>query len=259
LIRNINIICIIFSLIIINGFCNNANSKEFTVGWELWYPYQFHNKKDELTGIDIEIFNLISDQAGMDISYVELPWQRHLLYIKVGKIDVAFGASYSEEREKTGYFTVPYRTEQVKLFVLKGRAKNIKLISLADLRNTDFLIGVENGYYYGEEYEKLTHDETFKAQINVVTDIEQNVKMLLKGHLDGFFADPITMKSFEEKYQLEGKFEVHPLPIYKSNIHIMLSKKSFNKQQLENINKAILDVKANGKLDKIINKWSNKQ
>jgi len=188
----------------------------------------------------------------MSISYVELPWQRHLMYIKSGLVDIAFGASYTKEREQTAYFSIPYRKESVSLFVKKGTAKTIKLKKLNKLINSDYLIGVENGYYYGEEYLQLKKNPEFMARIHGVLDIEQNVKMLLKGHIDGFLADPITMQAFVIKYKLQDKFEVHSLPIYQSDIYIMLSKKNHNISELDKINDAILSLKQSGQLAEII-------
>ena len=107
----------LFSLILC--FILPAQSKEFVVGWELWYPYQFHNNESKLTGVDVEIFNLIAKKADMTISYVELPWQRHLMYIQNGMVDIAFGASHTEERAKTAHFSLGYRKEKVNLFVKK--------------------------------------------------------------------------------------------------------------------------------------------
>ena len=233
-----------------------AYSQDFSVGWELWYPYQFHNEANELTGVDIEAFNLISNKAGMSISYVELPWQRHLMYIKSGVVDIAFGASHTNGREKTAYFSVPYRKELVNFFVRKGTSQSIKLKELSDLTDSEYLIGVENGYYYGKEYEKLKTVPEFIARINSVLDIEQNVKMLLKGHIDGFLADPMSMQSFVKKYKLEGEFEMHPLPIYQGDIYIMLSKKTCTDADLVKINQAITTLKQNGKLEEIIKRWS---
>ncbi len=233
-----------------------VQGQDFSVGWELWYPYQFHDKQNQLTGIDIEIFNLIAKQAEMEISYVELPWQRHLMYIKSGKIDVAFGASYTKERAKTAYYSLPYRKELVNLFVLKGTSELIKLAELSDISKGNYLIGVENGYFYGERYEKLQKNAKFMARIHGVLDIEQNVKMLLKKHIDGFLADPVAMQSFVDKYKLQNEFEIHPLEIYQSDIHIMLSKKSCNEEDLSKVNVAINTLRKSGKLTNIINRWS---
>ena len=234
-----------------------VHSQEFSVGWELWYPYQFHNEANELTGVDIEAFNLISNEAGVSVSFVEIPWQRHLMYIKSGMIDIAFGASHTKNREKTAYFSIPYRKELVNFFVRKGTSQSIKLEKLSDLIDSDYLIGVENGYYYGKEYEKLKTVPEFIARINSVIDIEQNVKMLMKGHIDGFLADPMSIQSFVKKYKFEDEFEIHPMPIYQGDIYIMLSRKSCTKADLDRINKAITTLQQNGKLDKIIKRWSS--
>jgi len=247
---------IVKKILICCCFIPTVHSQEFSVGWELWYPYQFHSKENKLTGLDIDIFNIISKKANMKVSYVELPWQRHLMYIKTGDIDIAVGASYSKEREKTAYFSVPYRKESVNLFVKKGMSDSIKIKSLPEISSSDFLFGVENGYYYGKQYQQLTSDTKFMSHINGVLDIEQNVKMLLRGHIDGFFADPITMKIFVEKYKLQNEFELHPLLIDESDIHIMLSKKSFNKEDLDKLNKIIIQLKENGTLAKTIKRWS---
>jgi polar amino acid transport system substrate-binding protein len=234
-----------------------VQSHEFSVGWELWYPYQFHNENRQLTGIDIEAFNLIAKKAELSVSYVEIPWQRHLMYIKSGMVDIAFGASYTVEREQTAYFSIPYRKELVNLFVKKGRVQSIQLSQLSDLIDSKYLIGVENGYFYGKEYEKLKANPSFMAHINNVIDLEQNVKMLMEGHIDGFLADPMSMKSFIKKYKFENEFEIHSLPIYQGDIYIMLSKKSCGVKDLAKINEAITMLNKSGELDAIIKRWSN--
>ena len=29
-----------------------TKSQTFSAGWELWYPYQYHNEQNKLTGVD---------------------------------------------------------------------------------------------------------------------------------------------------------------------------------------------------------------
>ena len=65
------------------------------------------------------------------------------------------GASYNEERLRYAMFSQAYRQETVNLFVKKGTVKAIKLNSLSDLINSEYMIGIESGYYYGEEYQAL--------------------------------------------------------------------------------------------------------
>ena len=240
-------------------FTSSAHKKDladYAVGWELWYPYQYHNKDQQLVGLDFDIFNAIITEADLHVSFTELPWKRHLQYIKTGQMDMAMGSSYTPDREKTAYFSIPYRTETVNLFVRTGTVDKIKINTLSDLTNTGYLIGMEGGYFYGEEFQQLMTTKEFQMHINDVIDLEQNVGMLLKGHIDGFLVDPVTMKAFEEKYALDNEFEVHPLKIYQDNIHIMLSRKSCKVDVLNKINKAITKLKDNGTMTEIIERWT---
>jgi polar amino acid transport system substrate-binding protein len=231
-------------------------AKELSIGWELWYPYQFRDKQQQLIGLDFDILNAILKELALEANYTELPWKRHLQYIKTGDIDIAMGASFTKERDDFAYFSIPYRIEKINLFVKKGNTKDIKLTRLEDLIHSHYILGIEGGYFYGDKFQKLNQQIDFQSHINEVIDLEQNVKMLFKGYIDGFFADPITMKSFSEKYSIQNELESHPLVIYQTDVHFMLSKKSCSPETLMHFNQAIKTLQANGELDRIIKKWT---
>ena len=247
---------VILLIITFNSSAFTSTITNYAVGWELWYPYQYHNKAQHLVGLDFDVFNAIIKETDIKVNFTELPWKRHLQYIKTGKMDMAMGSSYTPERAKTAYFSLPYRVETVNLFVKKGNVDKIIINSLSELVNTNYLIGIEGGYFYGKEFEKLMTTKEFQMHINDVIDLEENVEMLLKGHIDGFLVDPLTIKVFTEKYSLQGEFEIHPLKIYQNNIHIMLSRKSCKVEVLNKINQAITKMKNNGELSRIINQWT---
>jgi len=245
--------CLILALYLVSI---QSWSLNLAVGWELWYPYQYYNKQQQLAGLDFDIFNAIVKEAGLDVTYTEIPWKRHLHYIKTGKMDIAMGASYTKEREEYAYFTMPYRQEVVKIFVKKGTAKSIKLSSLSELVNSPYMLGVESGYYYGDEYHKLIQQVSFQEHISEVIDIEENITLLMEGHLDGILVDPVTMKAFTEKYKMQDEFELHPLEIYQADIHIMISKASCSFAMANNIDQAIKRLKEKDQIEKIIARWS---
>ncbi len=230
-------------------------AKKLHVGWEIWYPYLYRNNQQKLIGLDVEILNIILAKTGYSSEYTELPWNRHLHYLKTGEIDVAMGVSLNEERSRYAAFTKPYRQETIKLFVKTGATESIDLATLSDLSKSDYMIGAESGYYYGDEYQQLMKTTEFQRRIVKATDIEENVALLLKGHIDGFLVDTETAKAFSNKYQVKGEFEPHPLNIYQADIHIMLSKKSVAHSIVEKMNNAIGELKKSGELDKIIEKW----
>jgi polar amino acid transport system substrate-binding protein len=246
-------------LLTIMLFAPPVKPKDLSVGWELWYPYQYYNKSRQLVGLDIDSFNAIMVEAKLNFTTAEIPWKTHLHFIRTGKMDLAMGASWSKNREEFAYFSAPYRTETVKLFVKKGNAKNIHLRHLSDLQGSKYILGVESGYYYGEDYEKLFNTVGFQGNISEVIDLEQNVTLLMKGHLDGFLVDPNTMQSFVKKYQMENEFEQHSLHIYGADIFIMLSKKTLNADTLNKINRAIVTLTDNGELKRINNRWKAQQ
>lgn len=247
-------------VILLTLFACLSHAKPLSSGWELWYPYQYRNAQQELVGLDFDIFNAVINQANLDVVYTEeLPWKRHINYIKSGDVDLAMGASITEERQEFAYFSKPYRVETVALFVRKGMASKMSLASLSDLVQSSYLIGVEGGYFYGEDYQELINHQEFQSHISEVLDIEQNASLLLKGHIDGFLVDPVTLKAFVKKYEMQDEFELHPLPIYSANIHIMLSKKTPVPGLINRLDRAIVVLQKNGKLDSIIQRWSTLQ
>jgi polar amino acid transport system substrate-binding protein len=131
--------------------------------------------------------------------------------------------------------------------------------TLSDLADSPYMVGVESGYYYGKDYQELIKTTGFQANISEVIDLEQNVTLLLKGHLDGFLVDPNTMQSFVIKYKMENKFEQHSLEIYSADIFIMLSKQSSDVATLEKINTAITTLTDNGELIRISDSWKASQ
>jgi polar amino acid transport system substrate-binding protein len=242
-------------LIITLLFTVQIKAKDLSVGWELWYPYQYYNDSRQLVGLDIVSFNAIMAEANLSFTTADIPWKAHLHFLKTGKMDLAMGASWSKEREEFAYFSLPYRKETVNLYVKKGNAQSIDLQTLSDLADSQYMVGVESGYYYGKEYEDLIKTAGFQANISEAIDIEQNVTLLMKGHVDGFLVDPNTMQSFVTKYQMENVFDQHPLNIYSADIFIMLSKKLSDVDTLHKINKAITTLKINGELKRIKANW----
>jgi polar amino acid transport system substrate-binding protein len=237
----------------------NVKANDLSVGWELWYPYQYHNNNRQLVGLDIDSFIAIMAEAKLSFTTAEIPWKTHLAFLKTGKMDLAMGASWSKEREKFAYFSEPYRKETVNLFVKKGNASTILLETLSDLVGSQYKVGVESGYYYGLNYQELIKSARFQANINEVIDLEQNVTLLMEGYLDGFLVDPNTMQSFIKKYQMDDEFEQHPVEIYSADIFIMLSKQSSDIEILNNINKAIVTLTNNGELKRISRRWETSQ
>jgi len=228
-----------------------SNTRLFAA-WELWYPYQFNDSKGNLRGVDINFFNAVMQQADISYSIDEIEWKQQLSMLRTGQIDVAMGVSKTPDREGYGYFSIPYRYERVNLFVKTGDVRKYKLANLASIAKTNLKIGTEEGYYYGDEFDRLSDDLAFSGRFHEVVDIEENVRLLLDGKLDGLLADPNTMRAVLNKYNLVGKIEAHPLSIYTTDIHFMFSKKSVPEKTVKLVNDAIEQLKKSGKAESLL-------
>ncbi len=99
------------------------SEKQLKNGWYPWDPYQYVEGGEgfkTLTGLDIQLVKAISKKAKYNSIYEEISWKTHLDEIKNGTRDFAAGATWTEERAKFAYYSIPYRREENALYVRKG-------------------------------------------------------------------------------------------------------------------------------------------
>ena len=82
-----------------------------------------NEKTGNVSGTHTEILHLLFDRVGRDVMVTALPWKRCLLAIRLGKQDIVYSASYSEERAGYAYFTgKPLEFVSYVFLVPKGQA-----------------------------------------------------------------------------------------------------------------------------------------
>ena len=241
------------ALLLISFSLFPADMKKLISSWEPWEPYQYM-QLDKVTGLDIQLLTAILNNMDYEVEFLERPWARQLVEIKMGKIDLTGGASKTPEREQYAYFSEPYRTESVVLYILKEKAGKIKISSLDQIAGSSFKLGVTRDYYYGEEYEKLLENPAFRRNLQEVTDEEINYKKLIGGRIDGFLGDPIVSTRGLKKNRLFSKVHVQ-FEVYSDDIYVMFSKKSTSPALVAKFNKSLSELKANGIHKGILNKY----
>lgn len=113
----------------------------------------------QLTGLDIELITAIASGAGTELHFEKIPWKRQLEYLKNGEVHLAMGASKTRGREEYAYYSAPYRTETIELYVRKGESSLFNFTSLEDIIGKPFQLGISRGYYYGKKFAKLTDEK----------------------------------------------------------------------------------------------------
>ena len=66
--------------------------------------------------------------------------------------------------------------------------KIFSLQSLSDLVGSKYIVGVESGYYYGEDYDELIKTSSFQANISEVIDLEAKRHVIDERSLRWFFS-----------------------------------------------------------------------
>jgi len=248
-------LCSIF--LIDNNPAFSDEKRIFSVGWEPWAPYLFENEQKNITGLDADLLKMIINKMNCETKFHNIPWKRLLSYVRRGHIDLATGASKTSEREEYANYSDSYRTESTVLFVLKGYSSKYPFKKLSDIKKSKFQLGVTNGYYCGEEFEKLMKDDAFKKHVQGVINDNTNIKKALRGRIDGYIGDKYAGIAAIKEEGARNQFEIHPMNIFSTDIYVLFSKKSTTKDELNRFNKALKILKENGELDDMLKKYIN--
>lgn len=225
-----------------------------SVGWEPWQPYQL-KVGDKVTGLDNDLFSAIAAQAGCVVTFKERPWKRILEEVKLGELDVALGASKTEERAVVANFSDPYREETMVMYVRKGDAAKMGYHSFTEMTGKPIKIGVIKDYFYGDEFAKAKDSAQFQSQLSEVVNDEQNLKKLIASRLDAILIDKFVGADLVKQNGWGSKVEVHPLAVASDSVYLLLSKETVTPEIMKKLNDALAEIKQNGKYQEIVDSY----
>jgi polar amino acid transport system substrate-binding protein len=233
-------------------------------------PYEF---KDGNTykGIDVEIAQAIADKLGMELVIEDVEFGAVLTGVSEGKYDFGMaGITVTETRKKSMDFSDTYATG-IQVIIVKDGSTITSLDDLfifneegdpTGLKNTDIKVGVQEnttGDIYsssavsGWGFNDLNEDESIKTDrvVRFKTGAEA-VSALKAGNVDCVIIDNEPAKSFvaanEGIHILEGNNE------YAIEDYAICVKKG-NSELLGKINTALAELKKDGTIDGIIEKY----
>lgn len=248
----------IFALAIIGTGAWNVLAQEecqVKIAWESWEPFQYRDAGGKYIGIDIDMITAILEKMGCQYVFLEATWARAMLEIQHGRIHLAMGASKTPERETFAYFSTPYRQESFALFVRKGEAAKYQFANLKDMLSVPFRLGVTRGYYYGEEYAKLSATPEFQAILDEMTNDNLHYAKLVAHRIDGFLAEPMVSILELRKKGMSDQVEAHPLRLFSSDISVMFSKQLITPEFVQTFNRYLAELQANGTFEAILKKY----
>ena len=105
-----------------NNKDNQSSSKDkdtLRVGTEGTYaPFTYHNKKDQLTGYDIDVIKAVAKEENLKLKFNETSWDSMFAGLDAGRFDViANQVGVNKDREKKYKFSEPYTYSSAVLVV----------------------------------------------------------------------------------------------------------------------------------------------
>ena len=231
------------------------------IGSDMSYaPIEFLDEKtNEQMGLDVDVANALAETLGIKAKFNNSAFDGLLPALDAKRYDVIMSAmTATDERKKTVDF-VEYFNAGSGIIVSKGNPKSIK--SADDLcgmtvavqqgtTQSDFLQGPADSP--GGQDKKCK--DAGKSGITVLkfgTDPEA-VQALVAGQADAEMADfPVAAYSAQKS---EGKLEIIPNQIEPAPYGIAVRKTSTALNDA--LTKALAEIKKNGKLDAILQKWN---
>ena len=204
-------------------------------------PYEMTADDGSYVGIDIEIAAAIAEKLGVELQVDDMDFDAALRAAQNGKSDIVMaGVTVTDERKKVMNFTDSYSTGVQVIIVPEG--SDIK--TLDDLEG--HVIGAQRattGYIYTSDQ---FGDENVIAYDNGLTATQA----LVNGQIDCIVIDSAPAKEF---VKANPGLTILDTPYAEEDYAIGISLK--NKALLKDINKALEELKADGTIQKIVDKY----
>lgn len=204
-------------------------------------PYEYHDGTN-IIGIDIDIIKKIGEMKGFEVEIMDIAFDATIPAVMNGKADFAMsGMTVTEDRKQNVDFTHTYQTAIQNVIV----PSNSPIKTIEDMKGKK--IGVIEGYT-GDLYATEDFGEEFISRYHKNTDGFQSLK---SGRIDAFVIDDQVAKALVAEDGGDYKIldSAYALEEY------AIAVKKGNTEILNMLNSAIDELKSNGELQKIINKY----
>lgn len=219
---------------------------KITVATEgVWAPFTYHDEKtNELVGFDVEVAKAIAEKLGVEADFKEVAFDGGLTGVATGTFDMmANGVGVTEERKQTYDFTDPYVYDHAVVVTL---ASNDTINSFEDLN------GLKTANSAGSTYETMGIENG--ATVSNVDTIGETMTLVLNGTVN---ATINSMTTVQDYINTTGTTELRIAAVAEDATlcAIPLAKGADNDSLREAINKAIAELRADGTLTEISNKY----
>jgi polar amino acid transport system substrate-binding protein len=224
-----------------------APAKVYVVGTDAAYaPFESQNEKGEIVGFDIEVLQAAATKAGIEVKFVNTPWEGIFNALGQGDRDMVVSAvTITDERKQTMDFSEPYFDAQ-QLIAVK---ENSKVAKFADLKKLK--VGVQTGTTGDEAVTKLLGKTSTNIKRFESTPLA--LKELESGGVDAVVADNGVVIHYVANNP-GGKFKTVADKEFVPEQYGVAFKKG-NTELQGKINQGLAAIKADGSYDQIYTKY----
>lgn len=226
-----------------------------TIGWDPWEPYHYAPVGNRVQGLDVDLITAMAENADCELEWEQGSWASLLQLVRSGDLDVLPGATRTSEREQFAHFSDPYREESFRIHVRADEVGEWSGMSLAELLEKDFRLGLTRGYIYGNEVESLLEDSRWQDQLVEVPVGELNFLNLVDLRIDGFLEDPFVAASIDNRRDWGVTFEALPLDVHSGDVHLMFSEVSTDAGRVEDFDQALSNLRESGEHQRILDRY----
>ena len=224
-----------------------APAKVYVVGTDAAYaPFESQNEKGEIVGFDIDVVRAAAAKAGIEVKFVNTPWEGIFNTLQQGDRDMIVSAvTITAERKQTMDFSDPY-FDAAQLIAVKETSKVAKFADLKKLK-----VGVQTGTTGDEAVTKLLG----KASTNVkrFESTPLALKELEAGGVDAVVADNGVIAHYVANNP-GGKFKTVSDAEFVPEQYGIAFKKG-NTELLGKMNQGLAAIKADGSYAQIYAKY----
>lgn len=211
----------------------------------VWAPFTYHDETtDELVGFDVEVAAAIAEKLGVEADFKEVAFDGGLTGVTTGTFDMmANGVDVTDDRKETYDFTEPYAYDHAVVVTL---ASNDSITSFDDLN------GKTTANSAGSTYEAMGKEHG--ATVSNVDTLGETMTLVLNGTVE---ATINANTSAQDYFNTTGTTDLKVAAVDPevTMYAIPLQKGEDNDSLREAINKAIAELRSEGKLSEISNKY----